>query len=511
MNSQDPNSRKESSPDTYRGKYAQGNTNYDNSWSAYQRDAQQRSAQERTNPAATGQFAAQPQSNTTRQFAAPTQNGTGQFAAQQSQPDNAADANTDTATTETDKASSASTDTNTKKQKPQYVKRSQNKRRSPSKKVAAIVIALIVIVGSITGGIAYAFNAPINVTINGEQKTINGDERSPEGLVDNGIVSVKAGNYVAVDNSVIREGEGYPCTAVINGNEVSDLKTRINDGDTIEITDGTNIMEPYTDSDPQPAPCYVEETGVGAVHLYRGEGLSGKMIVRTGSESGKTTEIITKEPSTIQLIKYNIDTHGDKVIALTFDDGPWDSSTAAILDVLKENNAKATFFTVGERIKGHEDLIKRMENEGHEVATHSYDHAKGSGQGVSMDLMSSQERKDEVTKGLQAITDAGGNPSKTFRSPGGNFSADTARDVQGLISAEIGWNVDTGDWQRPGTDTIAKRIEMAKPGYILLMHDGGGDRSQTVEALKKALPKLVEQGYEFVTVDELIERYPYAS
>lgn len=96
-----------------------------------------------------------------------------------------------------------------------------------------------------------------------------------------------------------------------------------------------------------------------------------------------------------------------------------------------------------------------------------------------------------------------------FRSPGGNFDASVASDLSSQINAEIGWNIDTGDWQKPGTDVIAQRIESAGPGEIILMHDGGGDRSETVAALKQALPKLKEEGYRFVTVSDLINSYPY--
>ena len=80
-----------------------------------------------------------------------------------------------------------------------------------------------------------------------------------------------------------------------------------------------------------------------------------------------------------------------------------------------------------------------------------------------------------------------------MRAPGGNFKGDIVWTLQPYIDAEIGWNVDTEDWRRPGADTIASRIMKAKPGSVILMHDGGGDRSQTVEALKKALPQLKQE------------------
>ncbi len=375
--------------------------------------------------------------------------------------------------------------------------------------IAVAVVAVIAVVG------VFAFNnwmgsKEVEVTLNGDQVTISGAERSVGGLLDNNVVSVTPGNYVAVDGSTIRQGDGTRCTAKVNGNETTDMGLHLNGGDKIEISNGTDITEPYTDSDPQPIAHKTELKGVGAVHLYNNNAQDGEQVTRTGKESGITATVTTKEPVDNIVQYYNVNSNGDKVIALTFDDGPWDQQTDEILDILQENGAKATFFTVGQCISGHEAELKRAAEMGCEIGTHTWDHAEGSGQGVSLIKMSTQERKDEVTKGLQAITDATGQQASTiFRCPGGNFDTSVATDLDGLVTAEIGWNVDTTDWKRPGADVIAQRIQSASPGNIILMHDGGGDRSQTVAGLKQALPKLKEQGYSFITVQELIEKYPY--
>lgn len=390
----------------------------------------------------------------------------------------------------------------------------QRTRRKPSGSLRNKLIAGAVAVAVVAIGI-FAFttwdaNKAVSVTINGQQQTIEGQQRTIEGLLDTNTVSVTPGNYVAVDGSVMREGEGTRATATINGQGTEDFSTRLNEGDDISLTNGSDITEEYTEGEPQALQPTLEVQGTGAVHLYTQKGEPGEKVVRTGNESGKTAEVTTKEPVNGVVQYYNVNTNGDKVIALTFDDGPWDTSTAAILDTLKEYDAKATFFTVGQKISGHEDLLQRAANEGHEIGTHTWDHAEGSGQGVSLILMSSDERKQEVEKGLQAIKDATGqDASLMFRSPGGNFDASVASDLNGLINAEIGWNIDTGDWKKPGADAIAQRIKSAGPGEIILMHDGGGDRSETVAALKQALPKLKEEGYRFVTVSELINSYPY--
>lgn len=375
--------------------------------------------------------------------------------------------------------------------------------------IAIAVVVVLAIVG------IFAFNnwmgsKPVEVTLNGDQVTISGAERSVGGLLDNNVVSVTPGNYVAVDGSTIRQGEGTRCTAKVNGNDTDDMGMHLNGGDKIEISNGTDITEPYTDSDPQTLPHKTELKGVGAVHLYSNNAQDGEQVTRTGKESGITTTVTTKEPVDNIVQYYNVNSNGNKVIALTFDDGPWDKQTDEILDILEQNDAKATFFTVGQCISGHEKELQRAASMGCEIGTHTWDHAEGSGQGVSLIKMSTDERKQEVQKGLEAIKNATGQEASTiFRCPGGNFDTSVATDLEGIVTAEIGWNVDTTDWKKPGADVIAQRIQSAGPGNIILMHDGGGDRSQTIEGLRQALPKLKEQGYSFITVQELLEKYPY--
>ena len=135
----------------------------------------------------------------------------------------------------------------------------------------------------------------------------------------------------------------------------------------------------------------------------------------------------------------------------------------------------------------------------------SFDHAAGDGQSVNLGYMTPEDQVAEVQKGYEAIEAAtGAEASHVFRTPGGNYGEGVMRNVGPLISAEIGWNIDSQDWRKPGAAAIANQVKNAWPGAIVLMHDGGGDRSQTVEALKDALPYLKSQGYRFVTMDELL-------
>lgn len=389
-------------------------------------------------------------------------------------------------------------------------KHARKRTKAWPRAIAAVAIVVALGIGGFFGYQQIAFAGPVTATVNGEKMTLEGSERSIEGLLDNNIVQVTPGNFVAVDESVLREGDGTRCTAIINEQPVSDLNAHINEGDQVVVSNGTDVMEDYTDSAPTVTPAGYSKAGqYGALHVFLA-GQDGETVTRTGSESGKTVEQVTKEKIDNRLVYYNANSNGEKVIALTFDDGPWDGSTEQILDILKENGAKATFYTIGEQISSHADQIARMASEGHEIATHTWDHAAGSGKGVSLNLMSTAERKEEVQKGMDAIKNAANKDASVyFRAPGGNFNDSVANDLRDMVQGEIGWNIDTEDWRRPGADTIASRIKSAGPGEVILMHDGGGDRSQTVAALREALPYLKSQGYKFVTISELIEAYPY--
>lgn len=363
---------------------------------------------------------------------------------------------------------------------------------------AAVAAAALIIIA-----LAVVF-APITVTVNG--KTISlVTQKNLEGALQQSGLTPTPGNLVAVDGSLLEEGAGNPFSAIINGEKTSDPATKLSGGETIELGDGENVIEEYTAS-VEVAPCSATIEGTGAVHRIDA-GESGEQEVRVGATSGLQATTITKEPADAVCSRYNVDAGGEKAIALTFDDGPSDDYTPQILDILKENGAAATFFTIGYQIEGTgADIVKRAYDEGHQICTHTWDHAGGSGQGVNLSYMTPQEQVDEVLKGYDAIKAAtGADASTVIRTPGGNFPAEVVANLSTHITYEIGWNIDTYDWQKPGVASIRSAILSAQPGSIILMHDGGGNRAQTVQALAEALPQLTEEGYSFVTVDELLE------
>ncbi|GGL72192.1 bi-functional transferase/deacetylase [Streptomyces fumigatiscleroticus] len=195
----------------------------------------------------------------------------------------------------------------------------------------------------------------------------------------------------------------------------------------------------------------------------------------------------------------------DHHLVLTFDDGPDPTWTPKVLDVLKKHNAHAVFFVTGTMASRYPDLVKRMVDEGHEVGLHTFNHPDLSYQ--------SQSRIDwELSQNQLAITGAAGIRTSLFRPPYSSF-ADAMDNKSWPVTQYIGSrgyitvvnNTDSEDWKKPGVEEIIRR---ATPhhgkGAIVLMHDSGGDRHQTVQALDKFLPGLQEEGYEFDNLTEAL-------
>lgn len=196
----------------------------------------------------------------------------------------------------------------------------------------------------------------------------------------------------------------------------------------------------------------------------------------------------------------------DRRLVLTFDDGPDPVWTPRVLDVLKKHDAHGVFFVTGTMASRYPGLVQRMVDEGHEIGLHTFNHPDLS--------LQSKERIDwELSQNQMAITGAAGIRTSLFRPPYSSFSA--AMDNKSWpVTEYIGSrgyitvvnNTDSEDWQRPGVDEIIRRATPENgEGAIVLMHDSGGDRSQTVAALDRFLPDLKEQGYEFDNLTEALD------
>lgn len=193
----------------------------------------------------------------------------------------------------------------------------------------------------------------------------------------------------------------------------------------------------------------------------------------------------------------------EKMIALTFDDGPDEDFTPQILDILKKYDVKATFFVVGEKVGWNPELLKREYEEGHEIGNHTFTHINVSKRGYA-------EIDKEINDTQKAIKNVIGKEPKLFRPPYRAISKDMCSIVKSKDMNIILWsNLDPRDWSNPGVyyivNTITSKVEN---GNIVLLHDYNNlrnSKSQTIQALDVVIPRLKEMGYKFVTVSQLID------
>lgn len=202
-----------------------------------------------------------------------------------------------------------------------------------------------------------------------------------------------------------------------------------------------------------------------------------------------------------KLVINRVDTNS-KIVALTFDDGPELKNTTAVLDVLKKHNVKATFFLMGSKAEKHPMLVKRMAAEGHEIGNHSYSHP-------DFNKKTIEDISDEITKTNEIIYKLTGQKPYLFRPPGGYLSyalVDYTKE-NNLTIAYWTYQQDSKDWRNgvKASRIAAHIVKHIQPGQIIILHDGCPNGMETAKAMDILIPKLHSEGYEFVTMTELIK------
>lgn len=184
---------------------------------------------------------------------------------------------------------------------------------------------------------------------------------------------------------------------------------------------------------------------------------------------------------------------GAQGVNITIDDGPDPVWTPQVLQVLKDNGVKATFCMVGTQAQAHPDLVKAVVAAGHRLCDHTVSHD------TTMDRKPDAYQSQEIMDAEQMITKAsGGVRPLYYRAPGGAFTPYSRKLAASHGMRPLGWNVDSKDFERPGTAAIISTVKSEiSNGPTVLFHDAGGDRSQTVAALREVLPWLKQQGYSF--------------
>jgi peptidoglycan/xylan/chitin deacetylase (PgdA/CDA1 family) len=286
-----------------------------------------------------------------------------------------------------------------------------------------------------------------------------------------------AGDLLAVDHSVLRKG-AYPPGVLVNGQPASATR-RLGRGDRVTVARGRTRIEPVTRVTQQLAasrpgnPMRSLATGPAQAILARGQ-LSGRVVPVAFRPAGSP---------------------GPLPVALTFDDGPWPQSTQQILVLLTQRQAPATFFVVGRQVQRYPELVRRELAAGMAIGHHSWSHPQ------PFDHLPPARLRAEIAQGRRSLQLLGVRPVG-FRPPGGAASAAVLATAQGLGDRTVLWSVDPADWH-PGVtaDQLVWRVlTAARPGAIVLLHDGGGNRSATVAALPAIIHGLRRLGLTLTVV-----------
>ena len=340
----------------------------------------------------------------------------------------------------------------------------------------------------------------VTVSVNGKDVAVRVNTQLAQFIEDNDNFGAKPGRMLSVGGNVLSADGGSPYTVTLDGEELTSEQietTKVHDGAKLTVEDGKDAEEPSTKETSEIAPDVQWETG-GAIQYVSQWGKTGTRVVKTGKTSGEVAEEVTEKPADMIISSVNPSPEGGRYVALTFDDGP-SSYTPEVLEILKEKGVHATFFNLGTSAQSYPDECQAILDGGHELASHTMAHE-------NLPLLGRDALREEITGAADAIEKASGERPQMIRAPYGAFTEVEWARAGDLISCNVLWNIDTRDWELPGADSIrSTAVSQAYNGAIILMHDGGGDRSQTVEALPGIIDDLRAEGYEFVTVAELIE------
>lgn len=389
--------------------------------------------------------------------------------------------------------------TATRRQQPNRQQRRRPPRRSRENRLAA-VIALLVVAAIVGGGVWMWLNRTVHVSVNGTGADVSASATLEQIMEAEGI-SPKPGNLVSVGGNVLEEGGGTAFTVTVDGQELDEgaaAAFRAAGNESITFGDGTDVIEASHEEEREVQPQLEPAESVGAITFVSQYGKVGRQKFVVGDISGETVAGEVIEPvQNVKLESVNPrPENGRKVIAITFDDGP-SSYTQRYLDILSAHGARATFFCLGSQIPGREDLVQAIKAQGSQVCSHTQNHEQ-------LTAIDADTLRSEIVDAFAAISAAGGGDTTTLRPPYGALDAQAWVNSGGNFSASVIWNLDSLDWELPGVDTIVSNCtDGAWSGSIILMHDGGGNRDQDLEALPKILEKLQGEGYEFVTLSEL--------
>jgi peptidoglycan-N-acetylglucosamine deacetylase len=249
----------------------------------------------------------------------------------------------------------------------------------------------------------------------------------------------------------------------------------------------------------------IYSTGEGNIYRAKEGWKEGERSLQFDDSGFITSETYVANPVSSEFER--LSQSEDKEIVLTFDDGPDPKYTESILEILKQYQVKASFFVIGNKAINNQDIVERIYQDGHEIGNHTFSHPK-------TNEMSDEQLKLELNSTQRIIQGITGRTTSLYRSPFGDEEAkymqshfQKLQDVTQMGYITVNYDIDSKDWKLRDSEAIVKNVlNQASSGDIILLHDGGGDRQATVEALPEIIEQLQNKGYKFVTVSDLMDK-----
>jgi len=343
---------------------------------------------------------------------------------------------------------------------------------------AALLAAAVVILALTAASALGDPPPPIPIRLNGHALYVPGGS-TLGGLVETNHLKPTSGRLVSVTGQTLRASI-YPGHVELNG-RIGRRSAALAAHDQVRVVNGRDHREPVVTS--------AEAVRRPADPEYTLGRAPGNLVVETGKISGEVAGTAFHATGPVQT---------PRAVALTFDDGPWPGSTRAILRILRRKHVTATFFVIGDQANRDQNLVRAELRAGMRVEDHSWDHP------LIPPLAEQSPRKihDEIVFAANVLRRLG-DPPTLFRPPGGSWSDQMVTMANRMGMRVVLWSVDPRDWA-PGatpksiTHTV---LSNARPGSIVDMHDGGGDRTATVKALPWIIDGLRRRGFELVPVE----------
>ena len=342
-------------------------------------------------------------------------------------------------------------------------------------------IATAIAVGAFVAWPAPAQAAEVRLVVNGRPVLVRGDDVRVTDALRAAGVQLRAGwMHAFKDNGPLAAQLDPP--KLWRDDRAAAADTRLRSGDQLRAVDGADFVEPVTEFMTAITPSGLPEVEYNVWNV----GVAGVARRRVGTVSGQVADDVVTAPQPATMVP-------GQVALFTFDDGPDPRWTPAVLDILRDKGVKAVFCLVGLQIHRYPELVKRIHDEGHVLCDHTENH----------DMYMSSKPEDYVRAMIQApwdeIRDITGVTPRFYRGPGGDLSPFIINEAHRLGMRVLGWSVDSVDYRRPGAGTIQNRIALGlRPAGVALMHDGGGDRSQTVAQLPGLIDRVRAAGYTLV-------------